>query len=61
VKYEFIDRYRSEFRVKKMCRVLEVSRSGYYAWSRHQVSVRQRENDGMREESSCPVDEAEWD
>jgi putative transposase len=30
-----------------MCRVLEVSRSGYYSWSRHQVSVRQRENDRL--------------
>ena len=47
MKYEFIDRYRSEFRVKKMCRVLEVSRSGYYSWSRHQMSVRQRENDRL--------------
>ena len=47
MKYEFIDRHRSEFRVKKMCRVLEVSRSGYYSWSGHQVSVRQRENDRL--------------
>jgi putative transposase len=30
-----------------MCRILEVSRSGYYSWSRHQVSVRQRENDRL--------------
>jgi len=30
-----------------MCRVLEVSRSGYYSWSGHQVSVRQRENDRL--------------
>jgi len=30
-----------------MCRVLEVSRSGYYSWSGHQVSVRHRENDRL--------------
>ena len=30
-----------------MCRVLGVSRSGYYSWSRHQVSLRQRENDRL--------------
>ncbi len=47
MKYEFIDRYRSEFRVKKMCRVLEVSRSGYYSWSRHRVRERERENDRL--------------
>jgi len=30
-----------------MCRVLEVSRSGYYSWSGHQVSIRQRDNDRL--------------
>ena len=30
-----------------MCRVLEVSRSGYYSWCRHEVSKRQRENDQL--------------
>ena len=30
MKYEFIRVHRSAFAVEKMCRVLEVSRSGYY-------------------------------
>lgn len=30
--YEFIHAHRKEFRVAKMCEVLGVSRSGYYAW-----------------------------
>jgi len=30
-----------------MCWVLKVSRSGYYSWSRHPVSIRQRENDRL--------------
>ena len=30
-----------------MCRVLEVSRSGYYSWCRDEVSIRQRENDWL--------------
>jgi len=30
--YAFIDAHRSAFAVKKMCQVLQVSRSGYYAW-----------------------------
>jgi len=30
-----------------MCRVWEVSRSGYYSWLKHQVGVRERENDSL--------------
>ncbi len=41
--YRFIDRYRSSFGVQKMCQVLHVSRSGYYAWQRRPESVRARE------------------
>jgi putative transposase len=32
VKYAFIHEHRSTFRITKMCDVLQVSRSGYYAW-----------------------------
>lgn len=32
MKYMFIQEHKKEFRVEKMCRVLGVSRSGYYAW-----------------------------
>lgn len=32
MKYAYIDRYRKMFPVAAMCRVLQVSRSGYYAW-----------------------------
>jgi len=34
MKYEFIERERSEFSVEKMCRVFNVSRSGFYGWKR---------------------------
>jgi putative transposase len=30
--YGFIHQHRFQFRVKKMCKVLQVSRSGYYEW-----------------------------
>jgi len=33
--------------VKKMCRVLDVSRSGYYSWVRHNGGLRQRENERL--------------
>ena len=45
MKYRFMDRYCSEFRVERMCKVLGVSRSGYYGWRRRPCSKRQRENE----------------
>ena len=33
--------------MKKMCRVLDVSRSGYYSWVRHNGGLRQRENERL--------------
>jgi len=50
MKYEFIDRYRSAFRVMKMCQVLEVSRSSYYAWKRRPESVTERRNRKLLDE-----------
>lgn len=32
MKFSFIESHRSEFRVEKMCKVLGVSRSGFYKW-----------------------------
>lgn len=34
MKYQFIRKHRSEFTVKKMCHVFEISMSGYYHWKR---------------------------
>ncbi len=45
MKYMFINKYSSEFAVKKMCRVLEVSRSGYYGWRKQTESKRHNENE----------------
>ena len=42
--YKFIKKYRSAFRVVKMCQVLEVSRSSYYNWLKRPVSTHQRED-----------------
>ncbi|MEY0256317.1 IS3 family transposase [Morganella morganii] len=44
MKYVFIEKYRTEFSIKAMCRVLRVARSGWYAWRlrRHQLNHRQQ-------------------
>lgn len=38
--YQFIAQHQQEFPVQRMCRVLEVSQSGYYAWKRREPSLR---------------------
>jgi putative transposase len=42
--YEFIKENRNQYDVKMMCRVLEATRSGYYAWLREPMSHRAQED-----------------
>ena len=42
--YEFIERHRSTWRVRKMCQVLNVSASGYYSWRKRGISKREESN-----------------
>jgi putative transposase len=42
--YEFIRENRDHFDTKMMCRVLEVTRSGYYAWLNEPISRRAQED-----------------
>ena len=44
MKYAFMAAHEQEFSLKRMCRVLRVSRSGYYAWKRRTPSKRERAN-----------------
>lgn len=45
MKYWFIDQHRFAHEVKKMCKVLVASRSGYYRWKKKPESNRQTENE----------------
>ena len=44
MKYGFIQTHQQEFRLTRMCRVLQVSRSGCYAWQRCGPSLRTQAN-----------------
>jgi transposase InsO family protein len=49
MKYRFMEKHRDVFKVKRMCRVLGASRSGYYAWRTRRPSARQQDNDQLLE------------
>jgi putative transposase len=47
VKFGFIKEHKKEFSIRAMCRVLEVSVSGYYQWYKGLKSKRQQENEQL--------------
>jgi putative transposase len=49
MKYKFMEEHRETHKVKSMCEVLKVSRSGYYAWNTGQSSRRQKANEELLE------------
>lgn len=49
MKFAFIHAHRRQFPVRRMCQVLEVSPSGYYAWCQRPPSQRERDNQQLLE------------
>jgi len=49
VRYQFIDDHRREYPTRRLCRVLEVSASGYYAWRKRLPSAREMANRALVE------------
>ncbi len=47
MKYAFIAAHQNEFPVLRMCQVLTLSESGYYAWRQREPSQRQREDESL--------------
>lgn len=49
MRFQFIEDHRDEFPVTRLCQVLEVSPSGYYAWRNRPVSQREMANQQLLE------------
>jgi putative transposase len=47
MKYTFMAAHEGEYEVKRMCRVLGVKRSGYYAWRKRKPSTRTQANEAL--------------
>ena len=45
VRYQFTKERERQFSVPALCRVIQVTRSGYYAWLKHEPSAREKQDE----------------
>ena len=50
MKYQFIHSQRTQHRITLMCRILDVSRSGYYDWLDRPESARSQRHNSLKEQ-----------
>jgi transposase InsO family protein len=50
MRYQYIREHREEFSIKRMCQLLGVTRSGYYAWQDDKAGPRELENQVLVEQ-----------
>ena len=58
MKYQFIEQHKQEFPVVAMCRVLDVSERGFYAWRKRPACQRSREDAQLTQEIQQVGDQA---
>ncbi|CAM4385851.1 Transposase [Pluralibacter gergoviae] len=56
MKYVFIEKHQAEFSIKAMCRLLCVSRSGWYAWRNRRAKLSPRQQ--FRQQCDVAVSQA---
>jgi putative transposase len=50
MKYQMVERLRAQYSVQSLCRVLDVARSGYYAWRKRAPSLREQADVQLKQE-----------
>jgi putative transposase len=60
MRYQYIREHREEFSVKRMCQLLGVTRSGYYAWQPEKASPRELENRVLVEQIRVEYKTSRW-